>query len=147
MLLLTKIFHFEMAHAILGYQGACKNIHGHSYELHVTVSGGFNSDEYIPVPGFVLDFKEIKKIVSSGIIQFLDHKLVLSAAYLAKNGDICSQENVVVLDAEPTAENMLLYIQKVIRENLPPLIRLIELKLYETKDSYATWINNNQIVD
>lgn len=38
MLQLTKIFHFEMAHAIDGYAGACKNIHGHTYELHVTVS-------------------------------------------------------------------------------------------------------------
>ena len=37
MLLLTKIFDFETAHAIDGYNGMCKNIHGHSYELHVTV--------------------------------------------------------------------------------------------------------------
>ena len=42
MLKLTKIFHFEMAHAIHGYAGACKHIHGHSYELHVTVTEKIN---------------------------------------------------------------------------------------------------------
>ena len=39
MIKITKIVHFEMAHAIYGYNGRCKNIHGHSYELHVTVTG------------------------------------------------------------------------------------------------------------
>jgi 6-pyruvoyltetrahydropterin/6-carboxytetrahydropterin synthase len=144
MLLLTKIFHFEMAHAILDYQGVCKNIHGHSYELHVTVSGSGPGNEYIPAPGFVLDFKELKQIAGSAIVQQFDHKLVLSRNYLAKNQDICSQENLVVWDAEPTAENMLIYIQKTLREKLPPAIRLVELKLYETKDSYATWVNTEK---
>ena len=142
MLSLTKIFYFEMAHALLGYEGACKNIHGHSYELHVTVSGGGSLAEYIPAPGFALDFKELKQIAGPGIVQLLDHKLVLSADYLAKNPDIRSQENLLIWEAEPSAENILIYVQKVLREKLPPSIKLIELKLYETKDSYATWINN-----
>ena len=55
MLLVTKIFYFEMAHAIHGYAGACKNIHGHSYELEVTVSGCTTKDEYIPAPVYVPD--------------------------------------------------------------------------------------------
>ncbi len=136
-----------MAHAILGYQGVCKNIHGHSYKLHITVSGGSTSNEYIPAPGFVLDFKELKQIAGSAIVQQFDHKLVLSRNYLAKNPDIGSQENLVIWEAEPTAENMLIYIQKVLRKKLPPAIRLVELKLYETKDSYATWINTDTAVD
>ncbi len=36
---ITKAFNFEMAHALLGYKGPCKHIHGHSYELFVTVKG------------------------------------------------------------------------------------------------------------
>jgi len=56
---LTKIFHFEMARAIHSYAGACKNIHGHFYELQVTVSGKEWGDEYIPAPAFIFDFKEL----------------------------------------------------------------------------------------
>ncbi|MDZ7648354.1 MAG: 6-carboxytetrahydropterin synthase [Cytophagales bacterium] len=44
---LTKIFRFETAHAILHYQGACKNVHGHSYELHVTVKATQPTESYL----------------------------------------------------------------------------------------------------
>ncbi|MBP7509547.1 MAG: 6-carboxytetrahydropterin synthase, partial [Prolixibacteraceae bacterium] len=35
----TKYYDFEMAHALWNYDGLCKNIHGHSYKLHITVIG------------------------------------------------------------------------------------------------------------
>jgi 6-pyruvoyltetrahydropterin/6-carboxytetrahydropterin synthase len=82
MLKLTKIFHFEMAHAIHGYAGSCKNIHGHSYELHVSVSSDLTETDYIPAPGFMIDFKAIKELVRSAVIDKLDHSLALSAGYL-----------------------------------------------------------------
>lgn len=130
-----------MAHAIYGYSGPCKNIHGHSYELHVTVSGGSIGNAFIPAPGFVLDFKELKQIAKSVIPEMFDHKIILSKEYTLNNPNICSQENLVIWDIEPTAENMLVYLQKTLREKLPPAIKLVELKLYETKNSFATWIN------
>ena len=54
-----------MAHAIHGYRGACKNIHGHSYELHVSVGSSKIYEGYFTAPGFVIDFKELKKTVTS----------------------------------------------------------------------------------
>ena len=139
MLRLTKIFHFETAHAILGYPGVCKDIHGHSYELHVTVSSPGHGDTYIPAPGLYIDFKVIKRIVNEVITHFFDHKLVLSKEYLSKNPGLEGRENMVILDAEPSAENLLLYISGALREAFPPEIRLDKLLLYETKDSYAEW--------
>lgn len=141
MLSLTKIFHFEMAHAIHGYPGACKNIHGHSYELHVTVTAKAHHPNYIPAPGFILDFKTLKQLVSGAIVQLLDHKLVLSQAFLDNYPALLSQENLVIWEAEPTAENLLIYIREVLLKKLPPGIQLVKLKLYETKDSYAEWVN------
>ncbi|MFM2439550.1 MAG: hypothetical protein RLZ16_548, partial [Bacteroidota bacterium] len=137
MLKLTKIFHFETAHAIHGYEGACKNIHGHSYELHVTVTAAANTDDYIPAPGFVIDFKEIKKVVKEQVIVNLDHKLLLSKQFISENKYTSQQENIKVWDIEPTAENLLLYIKKVLTASLPATVKLSYLKLYETKDSYA----------
>lgn len=139
MLLLTKIFHFEMAHAIDGYHGVCKNIHGHSYELHVTVGTLEKEIEFIPAPGFILDFKDLKKTVVKTVIEEFDHKLLLSRDYIAKHPHIQTQENLVLWNAEPTAENLLLYMRRVIKKELPVEIKLVALKLYETKDSYATW--------
>jgi 6-pyruvoyltetrahydropterin/6-carboxytetrahydropterin synthase len=139
MLKLTKIFHFETAHAIHDYEGACKNIHGHSYELHVTVSAGTNTDDYIQTPGFVIDFKEIKKVVKEQVIVNLDHKLLLSKQFITENKYTSQQENIMVWEIEPTAENLLLYIKKILTSSLPTCVELSCLKLYETKDSYAEW--------
>lgn len=139
MIKLTKIFHFEMAHAIHGYAGTCKNIHGHSYELHVTVSSPDPETAYIPVPGFLIDFKEIKMLVNETIIKIFDHHIILSADFLAANPALALLENLVIFEAEPTAENLLISMKQILDTRLPENIRLTQLKLFETKDSYAEW--------
>ena len=141
MLHLTKIFNFEMAHAIHGYSGACKNIHGHSYELQVTLCATEKIGQYIPAPGFVIDFKDIKKIVNTVLIEQLDHKLVLSTNYLNEYPYLMEQENLVQWQMEPSAENILLYTVSILRANLPSNIKLVYLKLHETKDSFAEWFD------
>lgn len=128
-----------MAHAIDGYSGPCRNVHGHSYELHVTVSGDAGGDEYIPAPGFVLDFKELKQLVQTTVLDTLDHKLVLSHAYLSKNSQLFSQENLVQWESEPTAENLLIYIRRILQNKMPAAVNLASLTLYETKSCYAVW--------
>ena len=75
---LTKEFHFELAHALEGYDGACRNIHGHSYILFVTVIGKPISSEENPKLGMIMDFGELKRIVNNTIISRFDHSLALS---------------------------------------------------------------------
>jgi 6-pyruvoyltetrahydropterin/6-carboxytetrahydropterin synthase len=142
MITLTKIFHFELAHAIYGYAGACKNLHGHSYELHVTIGTLKKAKDYLPAPGFIIDFKEIKKIVQTSVIENLDHKVLLSNQFLKEQSPFLNQENLIRWDVEPTAENMLIFIKKTLNKKLPDSIKLVRLKLFETKDSYAEWIND-----
>ncbi len=143
MLRLTKIFHFEMAHAIHGYQGACKNIHGHSYELHVTLGTTTIQKEYIPSPGLIIDFKQIKNLVNTALVEKFDHSLILSEAYLQEHPTNNIHDNLIIWEVEPSAENILLYMQGVLNSKLPPDIRLLQIKLYETKDSFAEWIADN----
>ena len=128
-----------MAHAIHGYRGACKNIHGHSYELHVSVASNKIYEGYFPAPGFVIDFKELKKTVTSAIIENLDHKLILSRDFLSAHSLISTQENLVTWEEESTAENLLVFISQKLFNIFPAEIKLVKLKLYETKDSYAEW--------
>lgn len=141
MLQVTKIFRFETAHAIHGYNGQCCNIHGHSYELHVTVVSLNNTDAYIPSPGFIFDFKELKQLVNKAAIQHFDHCLILSDDYVKQHPFVKSLENLTVWEMEPTAENILLYISNTLRKELPENVVLHKLKLYETRDSYAEWQN------
>ena len=61
---LTKEFSFEAAHALDGYDGPCREIHGHSYRLFVTVKGTPAEDASNPKCGMVLDFGVLKRIDS-----------------------------------------------------------------------------------
>lgn len=140
MIRITKNFHFEMAHAIYGYNGACKNIHGHSYQLQVTVSDGKQHIVPIEGTGIMIDFKVIKKIVQQAVIEKMDHHLCLSTHFLKAHPAFPKQDNLLIWDFEPTAENMLIYIAQTIKSLLPAEIQLIHLKLYETPDSFAEWL-------
>ncbi len=139
MISITKIFRFEAAHAIHQYPGKCAHVHGHSYELHVTVQSKQSSDNYVSGIGIVMDFKDLKSIVQDHAICLLDHKLILSKAYLAESKNDFAKDELLVFDVEPTAENLLIFLKRKILPELPHDIQLQSLKLWETSDSYAEW--------
>ena len=97
MLQVTKIFRFQAAHAIYGYPGQCSNLHGHSYALHVTVSGEMQTGDYLAPPGFILDFKELKHIVKYTVVDKLDHHTILSKDYLAARPSLADLADVLGL--------------------------------------------------
>jgi 6-pyruvoyltetrahydropterin/6-carboxytetrahydropterin synthase len=142
MIRLTKIFRFETAHALQGYEGKCRFIHGHSYELHVTVTDNNIHGQFMKGTGILMDFKDIKKMVQAEVIELLDHKIVLSKNFVAHNPNL-PEDNLFVMDAEPSAENLLIWISRKLQAVLPAGIQLAALKLYETADSFAEWINTD----
>jgi 6-pyruvoyltetrahydropterin/6-carboxytetrahydropterin synthase len=75
---ISKEFNFDMAHALLGYDGLCKNIHGHSYTLIVTVKGEPIHDDTSPKNGMLIDFGDLKRLIKGQIISEYDHALVLN---------------------------------------------------------------------
>jgi 6-pyruvoyltetrahydropterin/6-carboxytetrahydropterin synthase len=139
MISITKIFRFETAHAIHGYEGSCRHIHGHSYELHVTVKSTQPDEGYVKGLGILFDFKDLKTLVQSEVVKMLDHKLLLSNSYLAESNQLRQREELVVFDVEPTAENILIFARNQIQKVLPDHVQLHSLKLWETQDSYAEW--------
>jgi 6-pyruvoyltetrahydropterin/6-carboxytetrahydropterin synthase len=141
MIRLTKIFNFEMAHALYGYDGPCKNIHGHSYELEVTIGGTPLDDPSHPKHGMVMDFSDLKKIVKDQIVDRLDHALLLNGNSPHRNiPELDSNfEKVVFTDYQPTCENMLIDFKNRIMLMLPGHVKLISLKLKETPTSYSEW--------
>lgn len=134
---LTKEFEFEMAHALTGYDGKCRNIHGHSYKLFVTVEGEPNTDSSSPKKGMVLDFSDIKRIVNQTIIEKFDHALVLPKdTPYATNIDT----NLILTDWQPTTENLLIHFASLIQQQIPEGVYLYSLKLHETESSCAELI-------
>lgn len=137
---ITKEFSFEMAHALYGYDGPCKNIHGHSYRLSVTVIGQPIKNPSHVKQGMVMDFTDLKAIVKP-IIERLDHATILNAESPHKE---LSEKNLlfeklVLVNYQPTCENMLVDIATQIKKQLPENIELHHLRLQETATSYAEW--------
>lgn len=139
---LTKEFSFEAAHALDAYDGPCREIHGHSYRLFVTVKGVPSADDGDPKCGMVMDFGVLKRIVNDEIVSRLDHALVLRAS----DGNepvvkMLSQRfgNVVTVAYQPTCENMLDDFARRLRARLPEGVELFSLRLHETATSFAEW--------
>jgi 6-pyruvoyltetrahydropterin/6-carboxytetrahydropterin synthase len=139
---ITKQFSFETGHALYGYDGKCKNVHGHSYKLSVTVIGKPISDTSNVKFGMVIDFSDLKKIVKEEVVDAFDHATVFNkntphvelAAELESRG-----HHVILVDYQPTSENMVTDFAKKIKSRLPNDIKLHSLKLQETDTSFAEW--------
>src|SRR5690606_30088712 len=119
MISITKIFRFEAAHALYNYTGSCAQKHSQTYELHLTIHETTASDDFIEGQGILIDFKELKACVLEGAVKELDHKLILSKAYLVATKGEFSADELVVFDNEPTAENLLIFLRNQIRSKLP----------------------------
>jgi 6-pyruvoyltetrahydropterin/6-carboxytetrahydropterin synthase len=129
-----------MAHALKGYDGLCRNIHGHSYELLVTISGIPVSDTDSTKLGMVMDFGDLKKIVRMSIIDEFDHALVLNRESADDfNVDAEMFGRTILVDYQPTSENMIIDFVERIKPLLPENIKLHHMLLRETVTSYAEW--------
>jgi 6-pyruvoyltetrahydropterin/6-carboxytetrahydropterin synthase len=144
---ITKEFTFEMAHALWNYDGACKNIHGHSYKLFVTISGTPVKDKDNRKFGMIMDFKDLKDIVNKHVAKVLDHSLVVykEAGGASLESVKKMYEKVFVFDFQPTCENLVIYIANTLIPELPQGLTLHSLKLYETATSYAEWYASDNL--
>lgn len=148
MIRLTKKFNFETAHALFGYDGKCRNIHGHSYHLEVTVIGTPQKGKNNPKRGMVMDFSELKKIVNDLIVNKLDHSILLEKGspneslgkHLEKEG-----HQVILTNFTPTCENLLYHFADILGKALPQNVHLQRLKLNETNNSYCEWLREDQL--
>lgn len=145
---ITKQFTFETGHALYGYDGKCKNVHGHSYKLSVTVIGKPITDTTNVKFGMVIDFGDLKKIVKEEIVDVFDHATVFNrntphielAAELKNRG-----HHVILVEYQPTSENMVIDFSKKIKHRLPDSIQLHSLKLQETETSFAEWYQSDNL--
>lgn len=120
-MLITRLYEFEAAHHLPDHDGKCRNPHGHSYKLEVSVG----SDQLIligPKRGMVMDFADLDSYLRP-LIGRLDHQ---------------NLNDIAELDP-PTAENIANYIWKEAQEVISGVrnVWLARVKLYETSKSYV----------
>jgi 6-pyruvoyltetrahydropterin/6-carboxytetrahydropterin synthase len=143
MLTVTKEFTWEMAHMLSFHKGDCKNLHGHSYKLQVTVRRVTPQELEGSSKGMVIDFSDLKQVVNREIVEALDHSFVYW-----EDGDIVETSIAAILQANgrkcfrfpfrPTAENMVQDFAAILWEPLQKHgLSLVKLRLYETATAFA----------
>ncbi|MEL1246127.1 6-carboxytetrahydropterin synthase [Flavobacterium sp. DGU11] len=143
---ITKQFSFETGHALYGYDGKCKNVHGHSYKLSVTVIGTPITDSGNVKFGMVIDFGDLKKIVKEEIVDVFDHATVFNknTPHIELANELKDRgHDVILVDYQPTSENMVIDFADKIKKRLPSSISLYSLRLQETETSFAEWYQSD----
>jgi 6-pyruvoyltetrahydropterin/6-carboxytetrahydropterin synthase len=143
---ITKEFTWDMAHMLAGHLGLCKNLHGHTYKMQVTVKR--KTDDLIrdidDSAGMVVDFKDLKEIVQQNIVQPLDHAFV----YWTESPDplehqiakllLENDRKVVCVKYRPTAEEMAFdFINNLNNKLGDKEFKVTNIKIWETPTSFA----------
>ena len=130
-----------MAHIIYEYDGLCRNIHGHSYNLEVTLLGETLNQPGNPKDGMVIDFGDLKTIVKSEVVDRFDHALMVSQMVPENQLNLLKKttDRIIVVGFQPTSENIVAHIAKILQQHLPSGVSLFSIRLYETVNSYAEW--------
>jgi len=110
---------FAAGHALRGYRGKCENVHGHNYRVQLTIEG-----HELDNIGLLVDFVEVKRLIR-GVVERLDHRFINDLPPF----DILN----------PSAENLAKYFYEEINEQLPPPVRLGQVKIWETDITSATY--------
>ena len=148
-MLVTREFTFDSAHFLTDYYGKCERMHGHTYKLQVTLEGKVQSN------GLLIDFVVLKRIVKKYVLDKIDHQVLNE---IIENP---SAERIVVwiwdqlqdlqklLKAELKDPNLGKEIKLLLKKTdqkgslrrleFDKALRLHELKLWETPNSFVTY--------
>lgn len=133
MVIVTKEITFDAGHRLLNYDGACHNVHGHTYRLQVSVTGRIDLKS-----GFVIDFKDLKAWMKSAVDHF-DHAMIFNRDDHLYEPIMQAGLKTYIMDKEPTAENIAAEIKEMILSFLPKdkPIDVFKVKLWETPTSFV----------
>ncbi len=135
MITVTKTIRFDAAHILTNHQGLCKNLHGHTYRVDVSVTQGSGDTR-----DMVIDFKDLKRIASEVVCERFDHAFIYNtesagereiAAVVEKNG-----MRTVAIPFRSTAENLARMFFGELKARIPGLSAV---KVWETADSCAEY--------
>lgn len=140
MLTVTKTVRFDAAHILTNHQGMCRNLHGHTYRVDVSVRHVPTAPEPNAPADMVIDFKDLKKVIEETVVSRFDHAFIYNETSSAE-GDIASVVakhgmRTVALPWRSTAENLARHFFTELSARVPGIS---SVKVWETPDSCAEY--------
>lgn len=136
---------FDCAHMLSGHEALCKNLHGHTYKVQVSVT----NEQIIEGPSvdMVIDFKHLKEAITKSIMDKFDHAIIFSSHKFRNEAEEDLFEwaykhhmRFFEMPRRTTAEDMALFFRELIRQELTSIGYTpinISVRVYETPTSFA----------
>lgn len=138
----TRQFNIPMAHRLTNYDGPCKNLHGHTYKLEVTIAAN-----KLDKDGMVIDFRKLKVMVNDNIVKGFDHSMVVNThgdaidLQLLQNSQQAGMK-LALCSSNTTTENLAMVMGSILEDKINAFdgerIHLSRIRLWESPYSYAT---------
>ena len=116
---LTVRTSFSAAHRLREYDGNCERLHGHNWQVEVTVVSEVLDDQ-----GIALDFRAIKSAVND-LLAGLDHRYLNEVSPFDR--------------LNPSSENLARYLFEEMEKKVPPPARMARVTVWESEDARAEY--------
>ena len=144
----TKIIEWDMGHRVPNHKSKCRNPHGHRYRAEVTCGGPIIDNEGASDEGMVMDFSDIKAVITEKIHDVLDHGFMIydkdEIMYKLLKEEANDKEGcdfrLIVVPFIPTAENLVRWCHDQIKNDLPEGVKVTKVRLFETPNSWADFV-------
>lgn len=143
MITCTRRLGFDAGHRVTRHESKCRNVHGHRYEVEITVKG--NVDH----AGRVVDFGVVKQVVGGWIDRDLDHGYIAASWDMIADGVAAEGLKVYRMPehmGEPTAENLAALIasegQRLL-DGVKAGLTVSAVRVYETPNCWADWVSHD----
>ena len=145
---ITRHMEFDSGHRIPNHQGQCRHIHGHRYQIEITLRGELSNHQGASNEGMIMDFGEIKTILQETVVNPWDHAFFVAKSdkVMVEFLDTIPEHKTVYLESIPTVENLAKYAFELLApkfsKQFEGKISLQRLRLYETPNCWADVIDN-----
>jgi 6-pyruvoyltetrahydropterin/6-carboxytetrahydropterin synthase len=143
MLTITRKLEFDAGHRIPDHKSQCRNLHGHRYALHITLTGDVVDQDGQSDNGMIMDFSEVKSLAKTHLVDVWDHAFLVyeKDAAVKEFLESLPEHKTVVLQRVPTVENLASIafdiLKKVYQSRYGRNLRLCKVVLYETPNCWA----------
>ena len=141
MLTITRKLEFDAGHRIPDHNSQCRNLHGHRYALHITLTGELIEQAGRPDTGMIMDFSDIKALANQHLVEKWDHAFLVYEKDTAVRQflDSLPDHKTVVIDRIPTVENLAQIAFNTLQMvfDAHTSLKLTKVTLFETPNCWA----------
>lgn len=143
MLTITRKLEFDAGHRIPNHKSECRNVHGHRYVMHITLTGTVQEKKGTSSEGMLMDFSDVKRLAETHLVSHWDHAFLVYEQDMTVRQflDSLPGHKTVVVDRIPTVENLAQIAFDTLRDVYETHydfgLTLQSIKLYETPNAWA----------